>query len=332
LACAIALTSALVALVLASGAGTAQAQSTAQTWEVQVGGGDTPTGGPPFYEAQAYGPDPVIIRVGDTVTWTFMGAHTVTFNAGRPDPVLFMPGPGTGEAQLGPGYFPIGVTDSSMTYDGSTPLSTGFIEPGNTFSLTFTKPGNFGYVCTVHPGMRGMVEVREAGATLPESPAQAKTRGQVTLQTIVAKTKADVQMVRPVHAGTVHVSLAGLGDGFGGSALLFVNANLTIRRGDTVVWTNADPYEIHTVTFPGDATPPEIIEPRPQQGGPPILVIPANVASPVGGDTYRGAGYANSGIFGVGGSYALSFNAPPGAYQYLCVVHPWMVGTITVTE
>jgi plastocyanin len=137
-------------------------------------------------------------------------------------------------------------------------------------------------------------------------------------------------MLRPIAAGTSQVVVAGVGDGFGASVLAFVNGDRSVKRGDTVVWANADPFEIHTVTFPGaGAQPPEFIEPRPQAGGPPALVIPANVAMPVGGDTFTGA-YANSGIVGVGGGYALRFDAAPGTYNYLCVIHPWMTGTITV--
>ena len=47
-------------------------------------------------------------------------------------------------------------------------------------------------------------------------------------------------------------------------------------------------------------------------------MIPANVAAPVGGDTYSGQGYANSGILPQAGSYALRFDSPAGAYRYLC--------------
>ena len=38
------------------------------------------------------------------------------------------------------------------------------------------------------------------------------------------------------------------------------------------------------------------------------------------------------GIIGGGGSYVLRFDAPAGRYEYLCIVHPFMQGTITVTE
>jgi plastocyanin len=325
-----------VGVVAAQGPTPTPAPSTTQTWEVQVGGGDTPTTppGPPLFEAQAYGPGPVIIRVGDTVSWKFAGVHTVTVNSGKPPLPLIVPGSAPGELMLGPAFFPAGVTGTRTNYDGTAQVSSGAPEEDPTqlrFELTFTRPGLYGYTCELHPGMRAEVEVREANLPLPETPAQAWARGQATLASLVGKMKQDVQGLRPETAGTVHTALAGVGNGFGASALQFVNGNKTVRRGDTVVWTSADPFEIHTVTFAGSAPPPEFIVPRPQPSGPPQLVIPANVASPVGGDTYSGQGYANSGIFGNGGSYALRFDAPAGSYQYLCIVHPWMMGTITVS-
>lgn len=324
----------LVGAFVPAGVGAQGTGQAAQTWDVQAGLDDMTT----FGSAQAFGPDPVIIRAGDTVRWTMVGFHTVTFLSGKPQPTEFVPGPAAGELTLGPAFFPVGVSGAITPYGGTQQLSSGApIEPpapgasAPTFSARFTQPGLFGYVCILHPGMRGEVEVRAADAALPETPAQAKTRGQVTLAALAAKPVADAQQVRPFSIGDTHVALAGLGDGFGASALRFINGNRTVRRGDTVVWTVGDPFEIHTITFTSGGAPPEFIEPRPQPQGPPLLVVPANVVGPQGGETYAGTGYANSGILTSGNSYALRFDAPPGAYQYLCLVHPFMTGTITVS-
>jgi plastocyanin len=327
----------LVAGLFVASGGAAVAQTTGgQTWEVQVGGASN---GPPVFEPMAYGPDPLVIRVGDKVTWSPVVGHTVTFPAGKPEPALFLPGPGQGELTAGPGLGPIGVTPSASgitaTFDGTNQISTGDVEqalPGTAplFTVTFSKPGTFGYICLFHPGMRGSVEVRAADAALPETPAQAKTRGQVTLGAIKAQAQALPGMIRPVHSGSVHTALAGAGNGYGASVLGFVNGDLTVKRGDTVVWTFADPFELHTVTFTSGGAPPAFVEPRPQTSGPPLLVIPASVASP-SGDTYSGTGMANSGLMPYGNTFALRFDAPPGAYAYLCLLHPWMNGTVTVS-
>jgi len=41
---------------------------------------------------------------------------------------------------------------------------SGELEPGQSFSLTFTRPGRYYYYCRIHPGcMRGQIEVFPAG-------------------------------------------------------------------------------------------------------------------------------------------------------------------------
>jgi len=202
--------------------------------------------------------------------------------------------------------------------------------------MTFTKAGTFGYVCNLHPGMRGNIEVREAGAPLPETPAQATQRGQLTLGALKGKIAADVRSVHGMDAGSLHTAAAGVGDNFGVSADVFMPGNINVKRGDSVVWYWPDPFNIHTVTFVSGGAPPDLIQPRPQPSGPPLFVFPANVASPTGGTTYTGQGYLNSGLLLGNASFAVSVDAPPGTYTYYCIIHGapdgGMRGTITVTS
>src|SRR6266542_1696406 len=289
------------------------------------------------FEPNAYGPDPLAIRVNDKVVWAPVLGHTLTFLAGKPEPALILPGSTPGELMAGPGFAPIGLTPGpggfSASFDGTNQISSGDLSqvPNAVpvVTITFTKAGTFGYICLFHPGMRGTVEVRDSSAALPETPAQAKTRGQVTLGALKAKAQAIPAMVRPVNANGIHTALAGAGSAWGAGVLGFINGDQTVKRGETVVWAWADPFELHTVTFTSGGAPPALIEPRPQPSGPPQLVIPASVALP-SGDTYTGTGIANSGLQPYGGTWALKFDAPPGAYAYLCLLHPWMNGTITV--
>jgi len=69
----------------------------------------------------------VVIGVNSTVVWTNYDSaeHTVT------------------------------ATDNSF--------NSGFIQPGQSFSYTFTTPGTYGYYCTIHPWMKGTVIVKAAG-------------------------------------------------------------------------------------------------------------------------------------------------------------------------
>jgi plastocyanin len=45
--------------------------------------------------------------------------------------------------------------------DGS--FNSGNMNPGDTFTYTFTKPGTYTYTCTYHPWMHGYVTVIEPG-------------------------------------------------------------------------------------------------------------------------------------------------------------------------
>jgi plastocyanin len=75
----------------------------------------------------AYAPDPVTIQVGGKVTWQNEDS----------------------------------VPHTATAEDGS--FDTGTIEEGKIKSETFKQAGTFAYVCTIHPGMSGTVEVVEKG-------------------------------------------------------------------------------------------------------------------------------------------------------------------------
>jgi plastocyanin len=88
------------------------------------GGGDGGGGTEVSEEGIAFKPAEVTVSAGDTVTWTNNDsvAHDVTadsFSSGEP----------------------------------------GGMAPGANFQHTFEEAGTFGYVCTVHPGMKGKVVV-----------------------------------------------------------------------------------------------------------------------------------------------------------------------------
>ncbi len=69
-------------------------------------------------------PNLLDVKVGDTVTWVNQQdvAHTSTSNV-----------------------------------EGG--WSSGLIEPGESFSFTFTEAGQFPYICTIHPSMIGAINV-----------------------------------------------------------------------------------------------------------------------------------------------------------------------------
>lgn len=132
-------------------------------------------------------PATINAKVGEKVTWTVLGGHTISFKAPvdpggylkkNPDgSVRFVPDPSI----VGPVGFPpppqeqggggppssgapqIKTIDGG-SYDGSAFKSTGFVmsDPSSqliAYTLSFTKVGDYSYVCLVHPGMGGVVHV-----------------------------------------------------------------------------------------------------------------------------------------------------------------------------
>jgi len=343
----------VAAATLLSGGRPARVARAADVWTVQVGG-DRDAG---TISVNSFLPSTLSVHLGDVVDFHFTAVtpHSVWLPAGEPTPPLIGPGPGAGELALGPAFFPIpaGPERTDVTFDGRTSFNAGVPAGGeeSSFRVTFAVAGVFPYLCPIHPGMNGVVEVLAAGAPLPETPAQASARGAAQEAALLTQVRADIETVRSapgmapgataVHSAAVGIaSLVGPGTAGGASALLFLPRTLTVRRGDLVVWVNADPLEVHTVTFTSGAAPPPFFEVRPGPAGamgPPLLVIPADVAGPAGGPVYTGQGYANSGLVTPGNGWALTIDAPAGSYEYVCLIHvgpdgTGMRGTVIVTE
>ena len=120
--------------------------------EVAAGGGDGVSTVMRFF------PSDLTVHVGDTVTFVNRDPftpHTVTFG---------LEPPGGIEGLIAPANrtFPF---SAPTAYDGSFNLNSGLMLSvfpwGNTFSVTFTVPGTYPYICGLHDpmGMRGSVTV-----------------------------------------------------------------------------------------------------------------------------------------------------------------------------
>ncbi|MDH6705910.1 plastocyanin [Kitasatospora sp. MAA19] len=48
----------------------------------------------------------------------------------------------------------------TVTSSGSGPLNSGTLNQGASYSYTFTTPGTYAYVCSIHPFMQGTVVVQ----------------------------------------------------------------------------------------------------------------------------------------------------------------------------
>ena len=106
------------------------------------------------------------------------------------------------------------------------------------------------------------------------------------------------------------------------AVLQYMPAKVTVAVGQKVNWSWNDTKEPHSVTFfpPGQSAP--------APGSDTALFAPT---PPTG--AYDGATLVNSGLAPLGPQAVPPFEmtfAKPGTYNYSCVIHPQMVGTITV--
>jgi plastocyanin len=139
-----------------------------------------PMGG--FHSADVYTvaldefiPKTMTSRVGEPVTWTLFGAHTVSFGVPRYVPIYTVSPDGTVRrnptvdrpAGGSPKAPPVDFEHETYRIDGGTWDGTGFIssgllgsEPFSLYTLRFGKPGRYRYACLVHPPMAGTLIVR----------------------------------------------------------------------------------------------------------------------------------------------------------------------------
>lgn len=79
---------------------------------------------------KSYSPNPVEVKIGETVTWTNNDSQIHTATSGS-----------------------VGVEDSGKVFDSS------ILSPNATFDSKFDKAGEIDYYCTLHPQMVGKVVV-----------------------------------------------------------------------------------------------------------------------------------------------------------------------------
>lgn len=313
----------LLLVLLAGGSGPgAPAFGATRTWTVTVGG----TTRDFSVWANAFFPRKIEIATGDTVVWKFAGVHNVAFLGGEKYPALLV---ADGERlSFNPLVaFPAG----GSTFDGTGYHNSG-MSPDSpalfvkyTYTLTFTKPGTYDYVCVVHgPGMGGTVEVSDRVSGAPASAAAQGARDQTA--SLQAGTAALAAWKPATQGSTVAAPMLGnIARGY--SLLRFSRLPLTVARGTTITWTMQDPFEVHTVTFTSGQKPPDFVLVQPQPNGPPKLLVNPKAVDVTPQKTYDGKGYVNSGLLystsipgNVRRSYSLTFTTP-GRYEYWCIVH-----------
>jgi plastocyanin len=290
------------------------------------------------------------INVGDTVSFQFRGFHTVDLpgSTGKPLP-LILPGTGTvtgaTDAAGAPFWFnnivpplgfnpALGPRSKGKTYNGKARLDSGL--PAGTaapkpFNVKFTKPGTYRFFCDVHPGMVGTVVVKPAGKAIPSAKQDAAaTTAQVTTEIKEAKKVAKT----PLPADTVSLGQTGPG---GLELFTMFPASLTVPANTTVTFQiSKDSFETHTATF---GPVPYLTSLANSFTSPSISPIAAYPSAPPGtiteSPTAHGNGFANVGALDqipatpLPSSGKIDFTTP-GTYQFVCLIHPFMHGTIIV--
>jgi plastocyanin len=154
--------------------------------------------------------------------------------------------------------------------------------------------------CLLHPGQAGAVVVMPRGSKLPYSQAQYNTMAAAQVSRTIAQgeaamASAKVEVEKTRNARVYTLSL--IASPAGPAAIdRFTPESLTVKAGDTVRWVMKDPTEAHTVTFPGNAPPPDFLQEGPRAQGPSKVYCNPKAAAPAGGPIHAAGPYYNSGL------------------------------------
>lgn len=321
------------------------------TAQVQVGDFGKKSGA----EFTAFYPNQAVVHVGDKVKFSIVGFHTVVFPKKRSSlPPLVVPGapnaPKTDPA--GQPYWWSGITpqlnfnpavaapSGGTAVTGAKTVNSGAPQGRRpTFTVSFPKAGTYQVRCAVHPNMRGSVKVLPEDSPLKSA---AQVRAAVKKEKAAdAKAAASLVKTAPAKAGASDI-IIGPGnariDVFG-----FFPSTRTVPLNSTVTFRMGGREEIHTATFGpqpfldavtkasfegnGLAIGSEGAYPSdPPQAGPPAVT-----------PTAHGNGFVSSGVLsdpgvikGQPSSFTFRFSTP-GTFQFECLVHSDMKGSIVVT-
>ncbi len=236
------------------------------------------------------------------------------------------------------------------------PDVAGASSSSSNFAVTLAddiEPGRYRYLCLQHgTAMTGSIIVVDSDEVIP-TPAEVLAAGEAQVNELAAKLEAAVAALSTLDADTAQAG-SGSPDVQIGIVNMFGPQDVSVAVGGSVTWTVIGP---HTISFnaPEDATPLRLLvmersappeeavhinektlapansagQPPPPEGeapppGPPILID---------GGTWDGEGFLSSGVivsfppqlF----QYRLTFSTA-GTYNFTCLLHPGMEGTVRV--
>ncbi len=289
------------------------------------------------------------INVGGTVSFQIAGFHDIDLpgKAGAPLPFI-VPGTslvsGVNDAAGNPFWFNgkvpnVGVNTALLapskgkTYNGTNRLVSGLpAGKPKPFNVKFTKAGTYKFFCDIHPGMVGTVVVKPAGKAIPTAKQDAKA--------LAAQATAAIKGALKASKTKLPANTVSLGESAPGGVELFnmFPATLTVNANTTVTFQmSKDSFETHTATF----APPAVLKSLakgfegisfPAQG-----VFPSDPPGTITESlTAHGDGFANTGALDtnvqsatIPSSGQIDFTQA-GTYHFICLIHPFMHGTIVV--
>ena len=237
------------------------------------------------------------------------------------------------------------VTEPAPFTGSETFYNSGFLPDGETFFVEIAEdiaPGKYLAFCTLHfTEMISEVNVVPADEPIP-SPEEVAALGQEQLDTFAAEMAPVVEEAKATATpGHVH---AGVGSEEVSKVLAndYVPVDIQATVGEPVTWTINGPHTVsfnppesaRTLLVQGDDGGYHLVEEALAPAGfeppPPSTVEPPPDAPPppVDGGTWDGTGFFSSG-FMFGGDFTLAITTP-GTYDYVCLIHPEMEGTVTV--
>jgi len=188
-----------------------------------------------------------------------------------------------------------GVVTGSEVATASNPL-----KPGESGSSEFIagEDGVYYYICTV-PGHReqGMVGTIIVGdASVEEKIMEAAPEPEVVEEVTEPEVAEEVAAPEPV----AYDGVISLPDGSGVPGCeetneCYIPYHVTVSAGEEITWSNDD-TAAHTVTSGAPGAPDGIFD---------------------------------SSLFMAGGTFSVTLDEA-GEYPYFCMVHPWMIGIVTV--
>jgi plastocyanin len=245
--------------------------------------------------------------------------------------------------------------------------SSGFIpyegtDRNNTFRVPIAAdatPGTYHYICLFHgPGMNGTLTIVSKGASIPTQ-AEVNKKAQAEIDAFAKPLVTSFNEAKKGHFPTKLPSYKFVIAGYGapnlndphgyGSVSEFLPKTVDIKVGDTLRWLVVG--DLHNMAFDVPKYFPEFTvakdgavswnpdavgavnsaalgQSQSGPGPPPKEVFPQITD----GGKYDGSHFISSGLGGGGGAdigYSLTFTKA-GTYQYACLIHPLMVGTVIV--